>query len=440
MQSHKRPPIRALIRRRLRDDHGSMTLLSLYLLAGVLTVSALAVDFAYLLAARNQLQVAADAAAHAAIYYRETNTAEASKLKAVELAQHSMPEAKYGAVLRVEDVEFGHWDYTTKTFTANPYSVDAVRVRPGRTEARGNAVTAYLFRFIDEPFWDLAAQAVFVSFDPHCFREGFVGEDVVDIQSNNGFENGFCVHSNRYVSVNSNNTWEAGTIVSMPDSTEIDLPRSGFVSNEGLQAALRNGYYRLRVLNKLDRIYDDLYFASGDFLPDYVSGSAPIVISDWNLDQSDFLEGRVHRVNCSNHDISIAGGTTLRHVVMITDCDVKFGSGVTLENAVIMSRSTNDKSIYSASALQIGRNDNCAEGGGAQIITYGGMDVPSDLRFFGGQVIARGSVDFSANSGGIQGASIIAGGTISGTSNMTMGFCGSGMEDNFALPYFRLAY
>ena len=29
-------------------------------------------------------------------------------------------------------------------------------------------------------------------------------------------------------------------------------------------------------------------------------------------------------------------------------------------------------------------------------------------------------------------------GTISGTSNMTMGFCGDGMEDSFRAEYFRL--
>ncbi|WP_240789431.1 pilus assembly protein TadG-related protein [Pseudooceanicola onchidii] len=423
-----------------RDDRGSITLLSLYLLAGILAVSALAVDFSHLLAARNQLQVAADAAAHAALYHRERNSASSAKIKAVELAQHSMPQASYGAVLRTEDVEFGYWDYATRTFTPNPYSMSAVRVRPGRTAARGNSVAAYLFRMIDRPFWDLSAQAIFVAFEPPCFREGFIGEDVVDIQSNNGFENGFCVHSNRYVSVNSNNTWEAGTVVSMPDSSEIDLPRSGFVTNEGLQAALRNGYYRLRVLGQIDRIYDDLYLASGAFLPDYISGAAPVVLTDWKLDASDFVPGRVHRVSCSNHDIQITAGTVLQYVVIVTDCPVKFGNGVTLEDSVVFSRSTDNKSIYAASSLQIGKNDNCAEGGGAQIITYGGMDVPSDLRFFGGQVIAKKAVSFAANAGGIQGASIISGSTISGTSNMTMGFCGAGMEDNFEVPYFRLAY
>ncbi|WP_375175685.1 pilus assembly protein TadG-related protein [Pseudooceanicola sp.] len=432
--------MRALLRRLVRDPSGSMTILSLYFLAGLLAVSALAIDFAYLLAARNQLQVAADAAAHAAIYYRETNPSSDAKLKAVELAQHAMPASEYGTVLRAEDVEFGHWDYATRTFTPDPYSLDAVRVRPGRTAARGNAVSAHLFKMVGEPFWDLAAQAVFVGFRPHCFREGFVGEDVVDVQSNNGFQDGFCIHSNRYVSVNSNNTWEAGTIVSMPDSSEVDLPRSGFETNEGLQAALRNGQYRLRILNKLERIHDDLYLASGSYLPNYVSGSAPIILSSKKLGTTDFLPGRVHRVTCSGQSVTIEAGSVLQYVVMVTDCPVKFGQGVTLEDAVIFTRSTDDKSVYAASSLQIGKNDNCATGGGAQIITYGGMDVPSDLRFFGGQVIAKGPVSFSANAGGIQGASIVSGSTISGTSNMTMGFCDNGMEDNFEAPYYRLAY
>lgn len=315
-----------------------------------------------------------------------------------------------------------------------------MRVLPGRAAARGNAVAAHLFKMLNKPMWDLAAQAVFVTFDPHCFREGFVGELVVDIQSNNGFENGFCLHSNTYVSVNSNNTFEAGTVVSMPDSNDIDLPRSGFVSNEGLQAALRNGYYRLRILRQLDRIYEDLYYASGEFLPDYISGAAPILLNTRKLGTADFIPGRVHRVSCGGNGLQIEAGSLLKEVVLVTDCAIKFGSNVTLEDAVIFTRDTGDKSVYAASSLQIGKNDNCAEGGGAQIITYGGMEVPSDLRFYGGQVIAKLRVDFSANSGGIQGASIISGQTISGTSNMTMGFCGSGMEDNFEVVYFRLAF
>ncbi len=422
------------------EDRGSMTVLSLYFLAGVLTVSAFAVDFAYLLAARNQLQVAADAAGHAALYYRERNGADASKLKAIEVASYSMPQSSYGTVLRADDIQFGHWSYANRTFTVDESSLEAVRVRPGRSEARGNPVTAYLFRIMDRKLWDLTAQAVFVTFDPHCLREGFVAEGVVDIQSNNGYEKGFCVHSNDHVSVNSNNTFEAGTVVSMPDSTEIDLPRSGFATNEGLKAALRNGYYRLRVLNQLEQMHEDLYWASGRFLPSYIESAVPVTYTGKKIDGSALVEGRVHRVNCSGNSLTVEPGTRVSKVVIVTDCAVKFGNGVVMEDSVIFSRSEDIKSITAAEGLQIGKDDNCAEGGGAQIITYGGMDVPAAMEFYGGKVIARKDVQFAANAGGIEGASIISGGVISGTSNMQMGFCGTGMEDPFSVPYFRLAY
>ncbi|EAQ02779.1 hypothetical protein OB2597_15395 [Pseudooceanicola batsensis HTCC2597] len=419
---------------------GSMTILSLYFLAGVLAVSAFAIDFGYLMSARNQLQVGADAAAHAALYFREKNDADAARAKAVEIANHSMPAADYGDVLRVQDVAFGHWDYASRTFTPDPHSREAVRVLPGRTASRGNPVAAHLFRFLNKPFWDLSAQAVFVTYVPHCMREGFVGDRVVDIQSNNGYEDGFCLHSNEYVSVNSNNTFEPGTVVSMPDSGDIDLPRSGFETNPGLKAALRSGYYRLRILRQLDQIHDDLYFASGEFLPDYITSSVPVVLDVKKLTTADLVPGRVHRVGCRSNGLTVDPGTVLSEVVVVTDCAIKFGQGVTLEDAVVFTRDTGAKSVSAASSLQIGRNDACAEGGGAQIVTYGGVDVPSDLRFYGGQIIALDHVQFSANAGGIEGASIISGSTISGTSNMTMGFCGSGMETNFSVPYFKLAY
>lgn len=422
-----------------RRDEGSMTLLGIYVLAGGLLISAFAIDFAYLLSARTQLQVAADSAAHAALYFRETNTEEQSKLKAVEMAQHDMPASQYGAVLEAEDVEFGSWDYASKTFTPASGSMEAVRVRPSRIEAKGNAVAVFLFRLLDRPEWDVAAQAIFVTFQPHCFREGFVAQGVVDIQSNNGFADGFCLHSNTYVSVNQNNTFEPGTVVSMPDSNDIDMPRSGFEKNEGLQAALRNGFYRLRMLLKLDEIYDSLYFGYGDHVPDYITASVPIVLSDTKLGVADFEQGRIHRLNCGGKTINIDGGITLRNIVIITDCDIKFGNDLTLADAVIFTRSTAAKSINSSSGLRIGEDDGCAEGGGAQIITYGGVDVAADMHMYGGQIIALGDVAFAANANGIQGASILAKGTISGTSNMDMGFCGTGMDDNFEAQYFRLA-
>ena len=90
--------------------------------------------------------------------------------------------------------------------------------------------------------------------------------------------------------------------------------------------------------------------------------------------------------------------------------------------------------------FRIGRNDGCAPGGGAQLLTMGGVEFAAAMEIYGGQVIAKGDITFTANAYGVQGASLISGGTLSGTSNMAMGFCGGGgMEDNFEAEYFRLA-
>jgi len=430
--------ISARLRGTARKDEGTITILALYFLAGTLLASAFAVDFAYLQSARTQLQIAADSAAHAALYYRETNSAQEAKAKAVEVASHDMPQAAYGAVLRVDDVEFGHWDRDTRTFTPDPSSVTAVRVRPSRSEDGGNPVTTYLFKLMNHENWDIRTEAIFTTFQPPCLREGFVADGVVDIQSNNGFANGFCIHSNSYVSLNSNNNFEPGTVVSMPDLNALDLPKSGFKTNEGLQVALRRGYYRLRVLNKIDDILADLDAGYGPYVPDYITGMH-VYMSGSKFTAADFTENRIHRIGCNGSKITIEPDTHLKNVVILTSCQVFFGQGVVLENVVFFNESTHTKSFTAPSGLSIGANDDCAPGGGAQLVTYGGVDVAADLQLFGGQIIALGNIAFSANAGGIQGASMISGGEISGTSNMDMGFCGTGMADNFEAPYFRLA-
>ena len=54
-------------------------------------------------------------------------------------------------------------------------------------------------------------------------------------------------------------------------------------------------------------------------------------------------------------------------------------------------------------------------------------------------MLAKGNINFSADGNGVQGASLVSGGRISGTSNMTMAHCdGRGMEQNFRMPYPRL--
>ena len=425
----------------LVDEDGAMTIFGIFVFVVMIFVSAVAVDVANLMAARNQLQVAADTAAHAALYFRDTNDADAAKAKAVELASAGMPVLVYGEVLSTDDVQFGTWDFDAQAFSADSTSTSTVMVTTRRLAARSNSIASYLFQFAGKSDWDVITSAVFTTFKPTCFREGFVADDVVDIQSNNGYTNGFCIHSNEYVSMNSNNTFEPGTIVSMPNMSDIDLPQSGFETNDGLQAALRSGVYRLRIINKLNGIIAGLAAGSSAYLPDYITSNNPIVISGGHtLDEDDFIPGRIHTMHCTGAGkVTISPTVPLSEIVFVSDCEVKLGAATILQDVIIATTHTGAKSINSPSSLQLGRDDNCADGGGAQLLSLGGMDFAAGLKLFGSQIIAKGDVEFAAEANGIEGASIISASTISGTSNMEMAFCGTGMENNFEAEYFRLA-
>lgn len=164
-----------------------------------------------------------------------------------------------------------------------------------------------------------------------------------------------------------------------------------------------------------------------------------ISLSGKKFDEGDFTKGRVHEISGKNCKITLSPSTALEELVIVTDCAVKFGNGTELNDVVIATTDTGAKSMNASSGLQVGREDLCTEGGGAQLLSLGGMAFPAKLELHGGQLIAQSDISFSANASGIQGASMISGGSIDGTSNMDMGICGTGMEDNFQATALRLA-
>ena len=424
----------------LRGQSGAMTAFGLFMSLSGIVIGGLAIDVANAIKSRTELQVAADVTAHAALYVRDMEDEITAVQAALDIAQVNLPSEIYGSVLTADDIRFGYWDRENQIFTPDHGSKDAVMVDISRLVEKGNGVGTYFLNFVGLTNWDVRRAAVFETYIPVCFREGFVAEDVVDVQSNNAYLNGFCIHSNDHVEVNSNNFFENNTVVSMPDKQDIVLPNSGFETNDGLQSALRDGSYQIRILNRLQDIIDDLSVAGPDYTPDYISGTGVVNLAGKNLDASDFVSGRVHKASCSGgQSLKLASGTVLTDVVLVTNCKVQFGQGTTLDNTIVATTNTSAKSMTAPSSLQIGRDDSCAPDGGSQLLSMGGMEFPADLKVFGGQLIAQQDIAFAANANGIEGASFISGGTISGTSNMTMGFCGSGMERNFEAEYFRLA-
>lgn len=427
------------------DDYGGITAWGLLIFASMAALGATALDVSYLMSTQGHMQIAADSAAHAALYTRDTKSEAQARAAAIDLVEAAFPPSKYGQVLTDGDIEFGTWDKASASFTAGGVAPTAVRVTTSRRANKMNAVPSFLFRMVGIDAFDVATTSVFETFRPMCLTEGFVADGVVDIQSNNTYTAGFCLHGNDHISLNSNNVFEEGTIVSMPNIDDVDLPRSGYETNPGLAAALRTGSYRLRVVNRLESIINGLLLGDLDVIPDYIDSVVPTVLLGNRLDAGDFMPGRIHYRSCfiehlflSKGKITIKNDTLLEDVVLVTDCEVKFEQGVRLENAIVATTHTGARSINAPSTLTVGRNDGCAAGGGAKLLTMGSMEFAADLHIYGGQLIAKDDITFSANANGIQGASMVAGGDISGTSNMEMGYCGSGMDDNFEDDYFRM--
>lgn len=421
-----------------RAEQGSVTVFALFIFVTLMMVGSYAVDVQNATRERTHLQMVADSAAHAALLTRETSDRNQAIAKAVAVAEKSMPPAIFGEVLRPQDVVFGTWDAASSTFVAKSGSRSAAKVTVYRTKENGNGLRTFLFGLVGLNNWDLVRSSVYVTYCPTCFREGFVASGVVAIRSNNSFSNGFCIHSNDYVSLNSNNYFEPGTVVSMPDLATLDIPNSGYETNLGLREALREGSYNLRILSRIESIVATIDKTGSAWRPDYITTTATTTLTKKAISAVDIVQNRVNYWNCAGNKGTVAKDTVVENVVIISPCEITFAAGVVVQNAVIVTSSTSARSFTSPSGLQVGKNDNCAAGGGAQLVTLGGMDFAAKLSVFGGQLLAKGDINFAANADGIQGAAMVAGGQISGTSNMSMSFCGTGMDQNFTASYFRL--
>ncbi len=446
-----KPPI---LTRFVRRNDGAMTAFGLLLTVAMICVGGLGIDVANVITVRTHLQIAADAAAHAALVAREFKSESEAKDIAVQIARRSLPEDRFGIAIGPDDIEFGTWDAVSEVFTLVPNSKTAVLVNTQRLAERSNAVVTYFLRFVGMYNMDVVSQSVFETYYPTCFREGFVAQNRVDVQSNNVYGNGFCIHSNDHVEINNGNTFMDGTIVSMPDSADMVVPTSGAGSNPGLAKALRSGSYYLRIIQRIDEIIagvedpDSPYFRTDYVTVDPLTKDPTLYktlesTKGGGVDLSDWVPGAIHYLNCASSKKQVSWGKPDQKFVkgvLVTNCIIKFAQGVQLEDVIMINRNTDLDSFTAASSFTLGRDDGCADGGGAQLVTKGGVNFPADLQVYGGQIIAAKLIKFAARNDGIEGISLVSGDQIDGASLINVGFCGgAGMNNNFMAEYFRLA-
>ncbi len=421
-----------------QSEAGGGTAMGLVVLSASLVMGSYAIDVGRLEQQRTLMQATADSVAHDALVSREMLSEGGAVAAAIARASAMMNADDFGAVLDPQDVVFGVWDRNAGTFTPQAGSRTAVQVLVRRTGENDNAIPTYLMKLVGIDAWDVVTRATFATYQPLCLREGLVAQSVVDIQSNNSYLRDFCIHSNSYVKLSSNNLFEAGTVVSMPDLSLLQLPASGFDTNLGLTEALREGSINIRVLRRVQRIIDGMTDISSPYYPEFLASPIPVSLNVNRIDATHLPAGRVYDWNCnSGSGGTIQNGTVVSNVVIIANCDVTLGNGVALENAIVLTTSTSANSIKSPNGLRLGIDDGCTKGGGGRIVSMGGMNFAADLEIYGSQLLGLGDIEFAARANGIEGASVISNGRISGTSNMSMSYCGGGM-DEFTADYFQL--
>ena len=445
----------------LTDDQGGGTIMGLFWFILFVGICGLAVDTTDGFRNRTMLQATADASALAGVI--DLPNEAAAVTSAVNYSVENMEAESYGDVLIPEDVSVGTWNHATRLFVPNGVAPDAVLVRLHQTAANANPVPVNFLRIVGLMSWDVNVVAVAQRFIPDCIRNGLIANGLVDISSNNGFVNRICIHGQEGVAMSSNNYYEPGVSVSMPDMDEmLTMPASGMDSNTGLPDALRERSLKSRLVPHVGEYMDDLLTRQDYVTPSYVAASASVIVKDEKWNFSDLQPGNIYHIQCaSNKTVGIPGGKILTNVVIIADCNISVGSNVTMIDVVIGSRSEGNPgngngsdnggsnsgagganiehaTINFSSNVNLGLPDNCAPGGGVQVFSNASVAFSSSMTMNGVQVIAKGDVDLGARDQGINGVNIHAGLDITLTSNNMFGLCSGGSPQFFPVWYYRL--
>ena len=268
-----------------RCEEGGITALSLFLFMGMVMAAGLALDVQNALQSRNQLQGAADAAGHAALFWRYRNDEADAIAKGVEVAEANMPVSLYGDVLLTADVEFGDWDPVARVFTPAPGNPTAVRVTARRAEGRGNGVGTFLMRMVGVTELDLSAVSVWDAEESWCpGGKGFFSLKELRLTTAQTIDGGVCLHSEDRVTLLQDPTFNPGSTVSMPNAADLGVPGGTIDPKTGLASALEGASVNL------DAFYNDLPGMAWDHLdpgnavqPSYVSNqSFPVPVTPPN--------------------------------------------------------------------------------------------------------------------------------------------------------------
>ena len=447
------------------DESGAGTFFAMSFAFVSIAVGGLAVDASNVWSVKQRLQSATDISAHAAAIDMISPGTFPADLSTADIAiatlLTNMPDSKFGTALQASDVVVGYWDSALLRVTGDPLTASgderdpAVGVTARLDGNVGNVVPTFLLRLIGFDYWQVSTTAVFALVLPDCFNGGFIARGRVDIASNNEFINGFCIHGNGGVDVNSNIIFGDGVRVSMPDSRLaedgglFDLKGTGHTWVEGYEQQVGNQVL-IPDLSTPEAVVDSIDILGSldnPDLPSYIKTDEDHGVQEYTihanetLDSTNLVLEAINIIDCPQSGLDIVEGLVIDNVIIIADCKINFGNGSVVSNAIIATTNTHSHSMNSPSSVQFGAEDACdQDSGGVTLITEGGMSLAAQNEWNGARLIAVGDVHIAAKENGINGLSVETNGNIFATSNLGMGFCNGGVDPYAEDRIIRMIY
>jgi len=434
----------------ITDERGMITHLALTVMVLVLLFAGLSVDTSNARRVRGILQIAADSAAHAGVM--ELPNKAKAKNSALELAKDNLDQISSSFAITSSSIEFGSWDKTAKTFTPKGTPRNAIRVTAVLSSANAHPVPTFFLRLAGLKSWDVAAQSVAYRSTTDCASADITAMGRFEVTSNNDFYNGFCVEAAGGLKMSRNNQFDDDNKIYVKSMADVQLPGASSLSTvvgRGTAKSSASLTYGDVITEKstitpsytsdittLASNYIDPYY-SGQ--PSYINTSASVIqLNARDVKYTTFTPGRIYHVNCGGSRGSKAQFYTesdVRQIVMVSDCKIQLGKKSSFKDVVMVSKSTDQKSVYAASKVKLGDDDHCAVGGGVSIYTAGGFSSAAKMEANGLYISAAKNVKVAANSDGIAGISIDAGGDVKFSAQAKFGTCKTGFSGSTEVSY-----
>ena len=434
----------ARIRCFLGDEGGFVTHFALTVMILVILFAGLSVDTANAWRTRTHLQAAADAAAHAAVLALPDK--KAALKAALELAGDNLGSRSRAIV--ANQVQFGHWNPRKRSFKKDATPLDAVRVVAMR--AGTDSVPTFFLKFAGFKSWNVTVESVAYRQTDACVKPDISANGKITLYKENEFYKSYCIEAAERVVLKDDNRFDDNNRIIVPALSDVSLPGGVTLSTQvgrGTADSSTTLTYRDVVETKspiaapyvgnvdaLARKYlDPLYEGQ----PAYINTTAPVIkLPARDVRYTTFQPGRIYNITCdSSGTAQFYKETEARQVVIVSQCAMRIGKESKFQDVVLISTASGAQSIRFAKEVRLGRNDDCASGGGVEIYAAGDVVSDKELKVNGVYISAKGSVSLRNRENGIRGLTIAAAGNVSIRNKARFGTCKGSKEDNLTVAY-----